>query len=140
MDSREFLGRGIGFPFRVDRSTGKIAMAHQEEDIRQAVELILRTQRGERVMRPGFGARVMDFVFEETTQETGFALERDVFEALTRWEPRIRDIEAESSISPEGNALLVRVRYTVRSTNNMFNVVYPFYLMEGVGLEGADEA
>ena len=140
MDSREFLGRGIGFPFRVDRSTGKIAMAHQEEDIRQAIEVILRTQRGERVMRPGFGTRIMDYVFEENTRDIGFALERDVFDALTRWEPRIRDIEVAAEASPVENAMNVRVQYTVRSTNNMFNVVYPFYLMEGIGLEGAEEA
>ena len=27
MDSKSFLGRGFGFPFRVEEGTGKIAMA-----------------------------------------------------------------------------------------------------------------
>ena len=59
MDSKSFLGRGFGFPFRVEEGTGKIAMVSHEEDIRQSVELILHTYRGERVMRPDFGARTL---------------------------------------------------------------------------------
>ena len=63
MNGKEFLGRGLKFPLQVDPKTGKIAMADQEEDIREAIGIILRTGQGERVMRPEFGANTMDYAF-----------------------------------------------------------------------------
>ena len=63
MNGKEFLGRGLKFPLQVDPRTGKLAMADQEEDIREAIGIILRTGRGERVMRPDFGSNTMDYAF-----------------------------------------------------------------------------
>ena len=138
MDSKSFLGRGFAFPFRVEAGTGKVAMVSHEEDIRQSVELILHTYRGERVMRPDFGARVQDYLFAENTKETGFALENEIRQALIDWEPRIDNSEVEAHADGTRASLTVSISYRVRSTNNMFNVVYPFYTLEGTGMEGFD--
>ena len=54
MNGKEFLGRGLKFPLQVDPRTGKLAMVEHEEDIREAIGIILNTMQGERVMRPGF--------------------------------------------------------------------------------------
>ena len=136
MDSKSFLGRGLSFPFHVEEGTGKIAMAAHEEDIRQSVELILRTYRGERVMRPDFGARVEDYLFAENSKETGFALQDEIERALTQWEPRIDQLQVEARTDESRAALELHISYRVRSTNNMFNVVYPVYTLEGTGMEG----
>ena len=53
---KAFLGKGWNFPAAPDDS-GAIAMALYEEDVRQAVRIILGTSPGERVMRPGFRGR-----------------------------------------------------------------------------------
>ena len=63
MNGKEFLGRGLKFPLQVDPRTGKLAMVDQEEDIREAIGIILRTGRGERVMRPEFGADTLEYAF-----------------------------------------------------------------------------
>ena len=47
MDSRDFLGRGVKFPLQVDPRTGKFSMVSHEEDIREAIEIILRTMQGD---------------------------------------------------------------------------------------------
>ena len=130
MDSKSFLGRGFAFPFRVEAGTGKVAMVSHEEDIRQSVELILHTYRGERVMQ--------DYLFAENTKETGFALENEIRQALIDWEPRIDNIEVEAHADGTRASLTVSISYRVRSTNNMFNVVYPFYTLDGTGMEGFD--
>ena len=52
---KEFLGRGWAFPIQPDASK-EVAMSAYEEDIRQAIWISLGTARGERVMRPDFGA------------------------------------------------------------------------------------
>ena len=50
----EIIGSGLAFPLQVDRRGG-IALARDEQDIDQAIQLILGTAPGERPMRPEFG-------------------------------------------------------------------------------------
>ena len=133
-DSRGFMGRGFKFPFSVDPATGRIAMSSAEEDVEEAIRIILRTNIGERVMLPEFGTTAGEFLFSDDRAERVAALEESVREALERWEPRIMDVEVEAdSNSGSRNVLAINIRYTLRVTNNQFNMVYPFYMMEGEG-------
>ena len=58
-----FLGRGWAFPIQVD-DAGGILVREGEEDIREAVGIILGTRLGERVIRPEFGCGIGDLVFD----------------------------------------------------------------------------
>ena len=132
MDGRAFLGRGIKFPLQVDPRTGKISMVSHEEDIREAIEIILRTIQGERVMRPDFGSNVMEYVFAPSSSTLQHSLAYEIREQLLYQEPRITDVEAKCrEADGRSGSLLVEVGYTVRSTNNRYNHVYPFYVTEG---------
>ena len=133
-DNKSFMGRGFKFPFSVDPSTNRIAMSSAEEDIKEAIRIILRTNVGERVMLPEFGTAAGDFIFSDNRAERIAALESSVREALERWEPRITDIDAQADTAAGSkNVVEINIRYTVRMTNNQFNMVYPFYMMEGEG-------
>jgi len=45
----------------------------------------------------------------------------------------VTDIEVKAERDPvDPEKLLLHVKYEVRTTNNLFNQVYPFYLHEGV--------
>ena len=57
------LGSGLAFPLRVD-ARGGLALAHEDEDVREAIQVILGTAPGERPMRPEFGCGIHDHVFE----------------------------------------------------------------------------
>ncbi len=132
MDSKEFLGRGLKFPLQVDPRTGKFSMVSHEEDIREAIEIILRTMQGERIMRPEFGSNVMEYVFSPSSSTMRYSLAHEVREQLLYQEPRITDVEAKCrEVNGQSGALVVEVTYTVRSTNNRYNHVYPFYTTEG---------
>lgn len=63
-DSRAFLGRGFAFPPKVDPVTGKFRMTEGEEDIRQAIYIILMTRLKERAMLPDFGCNLQDYIFD----------------------------------------------------------------------------
>jgi hypothetical protein len=128
---KAFLGEGWAFPVNVN-GDGKIAMAAFEEDIRQALRIILDNNPGERVMRPDFGAGLNAFVFEPLNTTTMHLLKTRVEEALIDWEPRIDVTEVKvSTEAGERNKLLLEVAYRVRATNALHNLVYPFYLQEG---------
>jgi phage baseplate assembly protein W len=126
----DFLGRGWAFPLE-SGADGDVALAVDEEDVRQAVRLILETEPGERLMRPDFGAGLRGLVFDPISTTTVALVRHRVEEALTTWEPRIDvdrvDVSTEEAAS---GRLLVRVDYRVRATNIFYNLVYPFYLRE----------
>lgn len=133
-ENKRFMGRGFQFPFGVDPATSRIAMSGAEDNIRESIRLILRTNIGERVMLPEFGTSAGDFLFSDSSAERVSSLESSVREALEQWEPRISDVEV-SAVDNGGsrNMVELNIRYTVRMTNNRFNMVYPFYMMEGEG-------
>ena len=132
MNGKEFLGRGLKFPLQVDPRTGKFAMVSHEDDIREAIGIILNTMQGERVMRPGFGSNIMEYTFAPSSSSTREGIARQVREQLIYQEPRITDVNVRCrEMNERSGALVVEVDYTVRSTNNRYNHVYPFYLTEG---------
>ena len=130
--SKPFLGVGWSFPVNVVE-TGEIQLAAYEESVRQSIGVILGTAKGERVMRPDFGCGIHDLVFGVNSPSTAGAVAQAVRQALLLFEPRIdvRDIR----VSSEGNGemLLIHIDYQVRATNNVFNLVYPFYLERSAG-------
>jgi phage baseplate assembly protein W len=130
VDPKAFLGRGWSFPVAVD-ARGGIALAEYEEDIRQAIRLILDTDPGERVMRPDFGAGLRALLFEPINTSTIALAKHRVERALIVWEPRIDSIGVEVRADPPRGRLDIDVRYRVRRTNTFYNLVYPFYLQEG---------
>ena len=132
MNGKEFLGRGLKFPLQVDPRTGKFAMVSHEDDIREAIGIILNTMQGERVMRPGFGSNIMEYTFAPSSSSTREGIARQVREQLIYQESRITDVNVRCrEMNERSGALVVEVDYTVRSTNNRYNHVYPFYLTEG---------
>ena len=132
MNGKEFLGRGLKFPLHVDPRTGKIAMVDQEEDIREAIGIILRTGRGERIMRPEFGADTMDYAFSPVSSSMTNSVSHELRLILLEQEPRIQDVEVVcDQLDQNSGTVVIHVSYTVRSTNNRYNHVYPFYQTEG---------
>lgn len=131
-NQRAFLGVGWAFPvrFEVDRA---VAMVEYEDDVREAVCIILGTNPGERVMRPEFGAGLRDFLFAPVTTTTMERIRTRVEEALSDWEPRIdvEEVKVEAA-SSQRSQIDILLRYRVRATNTLHNLVYPFYLEEGV--------
>jgi phage baseplate assembly protein W len=129
--ARAFLGIGWAFPPRLE-SGGRIAEAIYEQDVREAITIVLGTNPGERVMRPDFGAGLNTFIFEPVNPTTLARVEAQVRDSLITWERRI-DVE-NVQVRPQGNppsTLLIELSYVVRATNSLQNLVYPFYLQEG---------
>jgi len=131
-EQKAFLGRGWAWPVQLDPRTGLVASVAYEEDIRQSMRVILETSPGERVMRPNFGCGIHDLVFEAMDSTTIQRIRSTVEEALRRCEARIDvlSVEVDESATAEGK-LLVQIEYRVRKTNQVGNLVFPFYFREG---------
>jgi phage baseplate assembly protein W len=130
-EKKAFLGIGWSFPICL-ATDGRVDTVAYEEDIAQAIKIILGTNRGERVMRPDFGAGLNAFVFEPVSQTTLQLVQTRVEEALIDWEPRIDVVAVKvTTDAATRNRLLIDITYRVRATNTVRNLVYPFYLQEG---------
>jgi hypothetical protein len=129
MASSSILGSGLTFPLGVDR-VGSMSLAHGEEDIEQAIGVILSTAPGERPMRPEFGCRVHDFIFDNIDAATIGQMDLAIRDALDRWEPRIVVVAIDYDLTDQAEGRLeVLITYRVRATNNERNLVYPFYVI-----------
>lgn len=122
--SQAFLGTGWAFPIQID-DAGGIRMRTGEDDIREAVGIVLGTRLGERAMRPEFGSGLQDLVFDPNDANLAGRIEFLARKALERWEPRIALKEVRAR--PAGERMEIDVRYIVRQTNREDNVVVPFY-------------
>ena len=133
--AKAFLGVGWQFPVGVDAATGRLKAASSDADIAQAVRIILLTSKGERMMQPEFGCNLRQYLFAEMDYTTCTQIGREVRDSLVRWEPRITDVEVEVDTNEADAArLILRVSYVVRATNNLYNLVFPYYISEGLEL------
>ncbi|HKQ06544.1 MAG TPA: GPW/gp25 family protein [Blastocatellia bacterium] len=128
--SKPFLGVGWSFPLDAVKQGDKAVLrtADYEESVRQSIWLILGTAKGERVMRPDFGCGIYDLVFETNSASTAGRIEEEVRDALLFFEPRIDVLAVHVTSEGQGERLLISIDYQVRATDNLFNLVYPFYL------------
>jgi phage baseplate assembly protein W len=126
----KFLGRGWHFPVTQETIGQKkcFAVAEYEQSVREGIWIILSTARGERVMRPDFGCGIHDLVFAVNNSTTRGLAEYEVSEALRLWEPRIEVLQIKTTAMGAEEELLISIDYRVRTTDNRFNLVYPFYL------------
>jgi uncharacterized protein len=123
-----FLGKGWKYPVEIDRSGG-VAFSEEEESVRQSIFIILGTAPGERVMRPTFGCDIHELLYAPSNQTTASLAAHYCMDALLKWEPRIKDVTVDAAPSTdEPTRIDIAIRYRVRETNAMRNLVYPFYL------------
>jgi phage baseplate assembly protein W len=131
MADQDILGRGWSFPVRPGPAGG-LTLTGGEEKVRQSIWLILSTAPGERQMRPDFGCGIHDLVFQPITAALQGVVADRVQTALVNFEPRIDVFGVDVSSPPEApNYLLIRVDYRIRSSNSLYNLVYPFFIAEG---------
>jgi uncharacterized protein len=128
-DAADFIGHGISFPLRVDQS-GAIATTSGADGIDSSLRVVLMTAPGERVMRPNFGCRIWELMFEPINANTLGLMGEAVREAVARWEPRVvlENVRVEPDPGSVGQ-VFIHLDYLVRTTNDRRNLVYPFYVI-----------
>jgi phage baseplate assembly protein W len=124
-----FVGRGFRWPMTVDH-TGSIALTGGPDDLDSSIRVVLATAPSERVMRPAFGCKIWDLLFEPVNANTIGLMAMAVREAVAQWEPRVEVEQVEVLPDPDNSALVhIHLTVRVRTTNSRRNLVYPFYVI-----------
>jgi uncharacterized protein len=124
-----FIGRGFRWPLDVDQ-TGSLRLTDGVPDLDRSIELVLMTAPGERLMRPKFGCRIWELLFEPVTANLLGLMAKSVRDALSQWEPRVDVEDVDCTPDPDNPSLVhIAIGYRVRATNDRRNLVYPFYVI-----------
>jgi phage baseplate assembly protein W len=124
-----FVGRGFSWPLEVDH-TGSLKLTNGDDELDRSIQVVLMTAPGERLMRPEFGCRIWDLLFEPVTANLLGLIAQAVRDAVAQWEPRVV-VDDVIPVADADNSALIRiaVSYRVRATNDRRNLVYPFYVI-----------
>lgn len=109
------MSQGIAFPPRIGPD-GRVAWSSGAQSVRESIEIILRTNFEERIMRPHFGGGLEDFLYEPNTLATRRQIEERTTRALARWEPRAAVSAVEAQVDDDPDTVIMTIRYTVRQT------------------------
>lgn len=129
MTPSRFLGRGWSFPVEPDPKSARLDYIAGPENVRQAIQIVLETEPGERLMRPTFGCGLRRYLMKPNTPATRALIQNDVELALTAFEPRIQ--VKTVSVDPDGqepSLVLIQISYVHVRDGRKDNLVYPFYL------------
>jgi phage baseplate assembly protein W len=135
IDNHHFYGSGWSFPVSFSAWNHQLDLAAYEENVNNAIQIILLTNKGERSLEPEFGAGLQQFTFRKMDQSLrGENIDAVKF-SLLQDEPRItvKAVEAEYTGQPDG-LIRIRIAYVLNKTNTRHNFVFPFYLKEGTNL------
>ena len=123
-----WLGTGLRFPLSPPETGGPMPRVAGMDRIRQAIEIVLATEPGERVMMPEFGCGLRRFLMTPNTVATRTAIQEEVTEALTLWEPRIRLTRVGVDQGDVPTLVWIDIAFVRLIDLAPGNLVYPFYL------------
>jgi phage baseplate assembly protein W len=87
---------GISGNYLPVRGSGRdIKVAYDFNAIRNSIYNLFNTIPGERILLPDYGSDLRRYIFEPVTDLRGTLIGREIYTAITRWEPRVTVINID---------------------------------------------
>ncbi len=102
----------LDFPVHVD-GRGRLAVADDDDHVRDLIHQVLFTSPGERVNRPDFGCGLLQLVFLPNSEPLAIATQFTVRSALQKWLGDVVQVD-EVAVTTDDSTLRVEVRYRRR--------------------------
>lgn len=87
--------------------------------VKQAIKTLIQTNRLEKPFRPEFGADLRSMFFELVDDATGNLLEEQIYNTISRYEPRVKVRKLDVNLKPDNNSLAVRLEFQVINTEQI---------------------
>lgn len=122
-DKFESKFKGLTIPVR-KKPGGYFATETTSEIIKSSIKMILITKIGERVMTPSFGSRLHQLMFEPNDQVLQSLARRFVADAVQRWEPRIKMINASVASNEHEMSISIFYEISIVGTEDYVTLVF----------------
>jgi len=128
MGAGTVLGRGVAFPPHIG-ADGRWAWSEGEPNIREAIQVTVLTEPGERLQLPDFGGGLGALLFEPNTTATRHQLGELIRGAIADWEPRVTVQSVDVDPDPaDPEAAVATVTYQLIATQAVATVLLPVEL------------
>lgn len=107
--------------FRTDLS-GDLKIDYDEEAVETAVENILLTRVGERVMRPEFGSYLQRYLFEPVSEETAYRIGAEIYRALKQ-EERVEVDKVDVEYDEMRGIYVVKIQLRMKGLDKGMEIV-----------------
>jgi phage baseplate assembly protein W len=121
--ARQSVYSDLDFRFTINPNTGDIALKRDAEAVKQSVQNILLTGRGERPFNPTFGGNLRAYLFENFDAVTEAAIKNVIINSLRNHEPRVRVDNVVVSNLDYRNALRISIDITILSPEQTTDIV-----------------
>ena len=129
-DNDENIFIGIDLPFRnSDGVQGYFASTSTTiEAVKVNIKNLLQTHQGERLMQPGLGLNLRDYLFEQFTPDVSFSIQNDIVNIFRRWLPfvQVKDIQvsmSESDLGLDKNLMNINITFNITQDPNTLESV-----------------
>jgi len=131
-DDNFFLGAGWSFPPQFNKSTADVTIVSGVTDIEQSLKVLFSTFKGERLMVPAYGCKLVEFLFEDIDSSLIARMTDKITTAILYFEPRItlNSVAIDTNDYADG-VVYIKLDYMIKQTNSRNNGVYPYYFNEG---------
>jgi phage baseplate assembly protein W len=102
-----------------------LTLSQEIDNIKESITRILMTSPGERVNNPKFGSRFKEFIFENELTIDG-ELQSEVYNCISRWEPRVTVTDVKVVKKPEEHAAYITVIFRMKETGQPASVEFSF--------------
>lgn len=117
---RDWLGKDTKFPIQ-----NKFVPNEGIDEVNQCIQLLIATVPGERVQRPEYGCRLYTKIWDNIDQIASDGL-TDIKDAINNFEPRVNLVSVNSRIFRDEGRVLFAIEYTLKDSNVVENLVFPF--------------
>lgn len=117
----------LSWPLGGIDENGRLAYASDDDSVREVIRNILLTSSGERLMRPQFGAGLLDYIHQPNNETTRNVMANVVKKSIAQWETRV--LVKSVDVLPDRNNLSVvqiSIRYQMRHTQQQSQLSLAF--------------
>lgn len=124
----DILGRGWKYPFEFSRE-GVVSQVESLEKVRSSLYLLFDTPVGERFMKPYWGSRLKELVFELDNDIFEALAEQYIIDAVREFEPRVKAIHGIEFRRDPANPHYIGINVIYETIDSQIdrNFVYPFF-------------
>jgi len=106
------------FAYDISKNVLSKGEIHDTDVLKQSIEMILTTGRGERLFNLNFGSVLPNYLFDFIDENSGEQLLDSVIEAITTREPRVTVLSNNASLEilEDENSIILDIPFVINRT------------------------